>query len=65
LVGCQCHACRYHTKAYIHHLLKSKELTAYVLLYQHNQYQLLRKKAQAGSALSHDSFDSWKSSILK
>ena len=24
VAGCQCHACKYHTRGYIHHLLKSK-----------------------------------------
>lgn len=39
--NCSCHACRHYSKAYIHHLLRSKELLAEVLLYQHNQHQLL------------------------
>ncbi len=40
--GCMCHACRHHTRSYIHHLLLCRELLAEVLLYQHNQYQLLQ-----------------------
>lgn len=39
--GCKCHSCaNNYTKSYIHHLLKSRELLADVLLYQHNQHQL-------------------------
>lgn len=39
--GCKCHSCaNKYTKSYIHHLLKSRELLADVLLYQHNQHQL-------------------------
>lgn len=39
--GCECHSCaNKYTKSYIHHLLKSRELLADVLLYQHNQHQL-------------------------
>mmetsp|Transcript_8142 Transcript_8142/g.12162 ORF Transcript_8142/g.12162 Transcript_8142/m.12162 type:complete len:446 (+) Transcript_8142:43-1380(+) len=62
--GCECHACQYYSRAYIHHLLIVKEILAEVLLYQHNQYRLLqlfsiaRKKSQEGSL--HDwlsSFD--------
>lgn len=30
--GCMCYACKYHTKAYIHHLVRTKELLASVLL---------------------------------
>lgn len=38
--GCNCHACRSHTRSYIHHLFKSEELLGEVLLYIHNQYQV-------------------------
>lgn len=38
---CECHSCHNgYTRSYIHHLLKSRELLADVLLYQHNQYQV-------------------------
>jgi queuine tRNA-ribosyltransferase subunit QTRTD1 len=30
--GCQCYTCRKHYRAYIHHLLKCHEMTAWVLL---------------------------------
>lgn len=36
LQGCGCYSCNKHTRAYIHHLLKSKEMTAHVLLTIHN-----------------------------
>ncbi len=42
LTGCECHACRNHTRAYIHHLLNAKEMLAEILLYSHNQFHLLR-----------------------
>eukprot|EP00981_Chlorochromonas_danica_P011945 scaffold4354_cov196-Ochromonas_danica.AAC.8 len=38
---CGCASCTSHTRAYIHHLLRSRELLGEVLLYQHNQWQLL------------------------
>jgi queuine tRNA-ribosyltransferase len=57
--GCQCHACKNFTRAYIHHLLKAKELLGDVLLYTHNQHQVLslfdhvrRVKANAQSVVS-------------
>lgn len=34
--GCSCLACKSHTRAYIHHLLESHEMTAQVLLEAHN-----------------------------
>ncbi|XP_055896182.1 queuine tRNA-ribosyltransferase accessory subunit 2-like isoform X1 [Biomphalaria glabrata] len=39
LPGCSCYACTNFTRAYIHHLLKTKELLAFVLLTIHNFHQ--------------------------
>eukprot|EP01034_Spumella_vulgaris_P042165 gene42165-52278_t len=39
VAGCQCHACKHHSRAYIHHLLIAREMLAEVLLYHHNQHQ--------------------------
>jgi len=38
---CDCHACRNHTRAYIHHLLLAHELLGSILLYTHNQRQVV------------------------
>ena len=38
---CSCHCCRHHTRAYVHHLLRAKELLGEALLYAHNQHRLL------------------------
>lgn len=73
LEGCECHACAHHTRAYIHHLLKSKELLADVLLHAHNQHQVLilfrraracldRSEAKSGLHGTHDhseAFHKW------
>jgi len=45
--ACPCHACKHHSRAYIHHLLQAKELLSEVLLYGHNQTQLLELFKQA------------------
>ncbi len=37
--GCGCHACKNYTRSYIHHLLKSHEMLAGVLLMMHNLHQ--------------------------
>lgn len=37
---CLCYACTHHTRAYIHHLFKMKELTAYRLLTIHNLFMM-------------------------
>lgn len=36
--GCQCPACKYHTRAYIRHLLKAKEMLGMRLCVLHNLY---------------------------
>ncbi|PVU90267.1 hypothetical protein BB559_000111 [Furculomyces boomerangus] len=36
--GCECYACKNHTRAYINHLLNTQEMLATVLLQIHNQY---------------------------
>ncbi|KAM5179697.1 queuine tRNA-ribosyltransferase accessory subunit 2 isoform 2-T2 [Mantella aurantiaca] len=36
LPGCTCYCCRHHSRAYLHHLLISKELLAGILLIIHN-----------------------------
>jgi tRNA-guanine family transglycosylase len=39
---CPCGTCRDHTRGYVHHLLVTHEMTANVLLEQHNVYHMLR-----------------------
>lgn len=42
LSGCMCHTCKNgYSRAYLYHLLKSKEMLAEVLIYSHNQHTLL------------------------
>lgn len=50
LSDCTCHCCRNHTRAYLHHLLRAKELLAEVLLYAHNQHCLLGMMSRAREA---------------
>lgn len=37
--GCSCHACKNYARSYVHHLLKSHEMLAGVLLMMHNLHQ--------------------------
>jgi queuine tRNA-ribosyltransferase len=36
--SCDCHTCQNFSKSYIHHLVKSKEITGAILMTQHNLY---------------------------
>ncbi|KAJ2552290.1 hypothetical protein EV175_003372 [Coemansia sp. RSA 1933] len=53
--GCGCYACRNHHRSYVHHLLKTKEMLATVLLQIHNLhcYQMffvdIRRSIDAGT----------------
>lgn len=40
--NCGCHACKNYKRSYVHHLLKSHEMLAGVLLTMHNLYQYYR-----------------------
>ncbi len=41
--GCMCFTCKHYTKAYLHHLFKAKELTAYTLSSLHNLFYMVEK----------------------
>lgn len=43
---CSCMVCQQYTRAYIHHLLKAKEMTAYSLLTIHNLHFMVELMAQ-------------------
>jgi queuine/archaeosine tRNA-ribosyltransferase len=41
IVGCECFACKNHTRAYIQHLVTVKELLGEILLFLHNLHHML------------------------
>ena len=58
-VNCKCHACKHYTRAYIFHLLKAHELLGEVLLYNHNQFQLLKLFKIIRSKIENKELDEW------
>lgn len=56
VVGCGCHACRNHTRQYVHHLLLAHEMLAEVLLQLHNLHHLLDFFAAARKAIDAGTF---------
>lgn len=63
--GCSCMACsNSHSRAYIHHLVKAKELLAEILLFAHNLHHLL-ELCRALSADMDAVYDSVKMQLLK
>jgi hypothetical protein len=66
MASCDCLSCRSHSRAYIHHLLKVKELLGDILLYQHNQrqLQLLLQTMRERLALGKQELDDWLNAVI-
>ncbi|KAL3683304.1 hypothetical protein R1sor_001326 [Riccia sorocarpa] len=54
--GCQCYACRKHTRAYIHHLLNVHEMLAQTLLDIHNYHHYFGFFQAIRESIAQDSF---------
>lgn len=61
--GCKCTACRDHSRAYLHHLVKSGEILGAVLMTEHNifHYQNLMKEIR--TAIEENRFDGLKTKL--
>jgi queuine tRNA-ribosyltransferase len=57
---CSCHTCRTWSKAYLRHLLKANELTAFRLLTMHNLHYTLELMADARSAIAERRFEEFR-----
>ena len=55
--GCTCEACRTYSRAYIHHLLKAKEILALQLITLHNITYMNRLMEAIRQSLESDSLD--------
>ncbi|MDR2036270.1 MAG: tRNA guanosine(34) transglycosylase Tgt [Coriobacteriales bacterium] len=53
---CTCQTCQHHSRAYIRHLIQSKEITGAVLLSLHNVHYLLELTKKAREALLNGSY---------
>ena len=49
--SCSCFCCQHHTRAYLHHLIKSDEILGLTLLSLHNITQLVRFTTAMGQAI--------------
>jgi queuine tRNA-ribosyltransferase len=56
---CPCHTCRSHSRAYLRHLVRMKELTAYRLLTIHNLRYTLDLIATAREAIENGAFETF------
>ncbi|KAH9259993.1 hypothetical protein BASA81_001765 [Batrachochytrium salamandrivorans] len=59
LPTCQCFTCLHHTRAYLRHLLETKEMLGETLLYAHNLYRLMELVRVARIHLANGTFEQW------
>lgn len=62
--GCECYACRNFTRAYIHHLYKSKELLSHTLISIHNEQFTVSLVESARQAIEDGTFFELKDKVL-
>lgn len=64
--GCGCYTCRNYTRAYIHHLLKAKEILASTLLTIHNEYYTVHlvQNIRAAILAGEDAYREFKQETL-
>ncbi|MBD2579583.1 tRNA guanosine(34) transglycosylase Tgt [Oscillatoria sp. FACHB-1406] len=53
---CECYGCKNYTRAYLNHLVKAKEMLAYILLSLHNVTELIRFTKDIREAIQCDRF---------
>jgi len=61
--GCPCPTCRNHSRAYLRHLLVTKELSIHRLLTNHNLTYTLGLLAQARQAIVDGTFDNFRTTV--
>ncbi|MBO7664809.1 tRNA-guanine transglycosylase [Candidatus Saccharibacteria bacterium] len=61
---CSCECCQNYTKAYLHHLFKTDEITAKVLASIHNEYFVVHTVGQIRESLLGGTFQKYKTTFL-
>lgn len=62
--GCQCPVCQAHTRAYVHHLFRSKEMLGPILASMHNIYFLTDLVAKIRQSLLDGNFHQFRDTFL-
>lgn len=63
--NCGCFVCQRYSLAYLRHLHKSKEITAYILATYHNLYFMFQFMKKIRQAILSDNFSEFKETFLK
>ena len=64
MLDCDCELCQNYTKAYLHHLFRTDEITAKVLASIHNEHFIVHTVNQIRASLVDGSFAEYKDSFL-
>ena len=64
MADCHCECCKNYTRAYLHHLFKTDEITAKVLASIHNEYFVVSVVDEIRNSILNGSFSSYKQSFL-
>lgn len=62
--GCECPVCRMHTRAYVHHLFRTKEMLGPILASAHNMYFLTSLTGQIRESLLNGNFEAFRDTFL-
>ena len=62
--GCDCYTCRNYTKAYLHHLLRAKEVLGYTLMSIHNEHFIISLVESMRQAIIDGTFDEFRNEWL-
>jgi queuine tRNA-ribosyltransferase len=62
--GCECFACRHHTRAYLRHLLNVDEILGLRMLSVHNSHIFLKIMAEVRAALSAGTFGEYRREFI-
>lgn len=63
-ITCKCYTCTHYTKAYIHHLIKSKEMLSATLLSIHNEYFIISLIDKIRESIIDNTFESFRKDWL-
>jgi len=61
---CDCECCKNYTRAYLHHLFKTDEITAKILASIHNEHFVVHTADQIRESLLNDTFQEYKQKFL-
>ncbi len=65
MAGCDCECCKNYTRAYLHHLFKTDEITAKVLASIHNEHFVVRLTDRIRESLLSGDFKAYRDEFLK